>query len=93
MITLSAFTGLNLQNQLFLCVLLVLPAGLDWISQAFGLRESSNFLRGVTGFLEGTAVALFSTATASLEFKFGVVIAIGGAISILGLIGKKIASR
>jgi hypothetical protein len=53
------------------------------------LRESTNTLRALTGFLEGVAVALFSTANASFMFKFAAILSIGGAISVLGLLGKK----
>jgi hypothetical protein len=55
----------------------------------YTLRESTNTLRALTGFLEGIAVALFSTANASFMFKFAAILSIGGAISILGLLGKK----
>ena len=66
-----------------------MPAGLDWLTQAYNLRESTNSIRGATGFLEGVAVALYAIATASLMFKFVTVLSIGSAILILGLIGKK----
>ncbi len=66
----SAFLDLSLQYQLLICLLLALPAPLDWLSQAYTLRESTNTLRALTGFLEGIAVALFSTANASFMFKF-----------------------
>jgi uncharacterized membrane protein len=92
-IELSVFVNLRFQEQLIICVLLALPAGLDWLSQACGLRESTNYLRGTTGFLEGAAVALFSTSAASIELKFLAILVIGGAISILGLLGKKLVSR
>jgi uncharacterized membrane protein len=82
-------SNLPFQEQLLICILLALPAGLDWLTQAYGLRESTNSIRGTTGFLEGIAVALFSTAPASLMFKFVTILSIGTIILILGLIGKK----
>jgi uncharacterized membrane protein len=91
-IELSAFANLQFQEQLMICILLALPAGLDWLSQAYGLRESTNFLRGTTGFLEGASVALFSTSAAPMDSKFAVVLIVGGVISILGLLGKKLIS-
>jgi len=89
---LSAFSNLGLQQQMLVCVLLIMPSGLDWLSQAYGLRESTNFLRGATGFLEGFSVGLFSLAAAPMMFKFLTVLSIGGAISILGILGKRFAS-
>jgi hypothetical protein len=89
MIELSPFLSLNFNEQLLICVLLALPAALDWLSQVYGYRHSTNFVRWSTGFLEGTSVSLFSMAAAPLEFKFAAVLSIGGAISILGLVGKK----
>jgi uncharacterized membrane protein len=85
-----AFSILTIQHQLIICVLLALPAGLDWLSQTCGFRGSTNLLRSTTGFLEGAAVALFSTASAPFELKFATVLLIGGGISILGLLGKKL---
>ena len=87
---LAYFTSIPLQQQLLLCILLALPAGLDWLIQTYGLRESTNALRGTTGFLEGGAVALLSMATVSLEFKFAVILFVGGLILMLGLVGKRL---
>jgi uncharacterized membrane protein len=85
----STFGNLPFQEQLLICILLALPAGLDWLTQAYGVRESTNSIRGTTGFLEGVAVALFATAPASFTFKFVTILSIGSMILILGFIGKK----
>jgi uncharacterized membrane protein len=42
------------------CVLLALPYALDWVTQSWGLRQSSNPVRLATGVLMGVDVFLFS---------------------------------
>ena len=64
---LNYFTALNVSLELFvISLMLMIPAGVDGITQYFGPRESTNNLRFVTGFLGGIGLIIF------LEIVFGV---------------------
>ncbi len=83
---LQFFGSLPLLHQFFFCLLLLAPLTLDWITQSWGLRESNNGLRLLTGFSLGSGVALFSLVDATRNFKVlfylyaAMVIALGGTI-------------
>lgn len=51
---------LDARIRLLACFLLALPYVVDWVTQSWGLRESSNMLRLVTGSLMGVGIFLFS---------------------------------
>jgi len=52
--------SLDTRVQLIACFLLALPYAVDWVTQSWGMRESSNRLRLVTGILMGMDIFLFS---------------------------------
>ena len=56
----TIFNSLTLTHQLLLCALFASPTILDWLTQTWDWRESTNKLRLFTGFLLGINVALFS---------------------------------
>ena len=52
--------SLDIRFQLIACFLLAIPYAVDWVTQSWGLRESSNRIRLVTGILLGMDIFLFS---------------------------------
>jgi uncharacterized membrane protein len=52
--------SLDVRIQLLACFLLALPYAVDWVTQSWGMRESSNKIRVVTGILLGIDIFLFS---------------------------------
>jgi uncharacterized membrane protein len=52
--------SLGVRVQLLACFLLALPYAVDWVTQSWGMRESSNRVRLFTGTLMGMGVFLFS---------------------------------
>lgn len=63
-------TGLWSESvMLFAIVVLSIPMILDWVTQSWGLRESTNFTRLLTGTLMGLGIGVFSQLSMSLEAK------------------------
>jgi uncharacterized membrane protein len=52
--------SLDIRFQLIACFLLAIPYAVDWVTQSWGLRESSNRIRLVTGISLGMDIFLFS---------------------------------
>ncbi len=52
--------SLDVRVQLMACFLMALPYVVDWLTQSWGVRQSSNGIRLITGFLMGMDVFLFS---------------------------------
>jgi uncharacterized membrane protein len=83
---LQFFGSLSLLHQVSVCLLLLAPLTLDWMTQSWGLRESNNGLRLLTGFFLGSGVSLFSLVDATRNFRVlfylyaAMVIALGGTI-------------
>ena len=67
---------------------LAAPAIVDWITQAWGLRESTNRLRLVTGFLEGVGAALLALLTIPLTYKITLLASIGASVLFIGRIAN-----
>ncbi len=57
---LQLFDSLGAPLQFLLCYLTVAPLALDWLTQSWGWRESSNGLRLLTGAILGAGLSLFS---------------------------------
>lgn len=76
-----------------LCFILAAPAAADWVTQSWGLRESNNGLRLLTGFLEGAGVALLSTAPLPLTLKLGTLLYVAAATLALGWAGRVARGR
>jgi uncharacterized membrane protein len=80
------FLDLGFQQQT--CVILALPYALDWITQSWGFRESSNPVRLVTGILLGVDLILFSSIGSSLQESR--ITFVGGVlfVAFIGYLGK-----
>lgn len=76
-----------------LCVLLALPTALDWLTQTWRLRESSNKLRLLTGFLEGIGVGLLSFINIDKVSKYILLISLSTSVMILGYSVKRVISN
>ena len=83
---LQFFGSLSPLYQVSVCLILLAPLTLDWMTQSWGLRESNNGLRLLTGFSLGSGVSLFSLVDATRNFKVlfylyaAMVIALGGTL-------------
>lgn len=52
--------SLDIRIQMIACFLMAFPYVVDWLTQSWGMRQSSNGVRLITGFLMGMDVFLFS---------------------------------
>jgi uncharacterized membrane protein len=79
---------LDLGIQQLACVLLALPYALDWITQSWGFRQSSNLVRLVTGILLSVDLFIFSSIWGSLQD--GRITFVGAAlfVAFIGYLGK-----
>ncbi len=83
---LQFFGSLSPLYQVAVCLLLLAPLSLDWITQSWGLRESNNGLRLLTGLFLGSGVSLFSLVDVTRNFRVlfylytAMVIVLGGPI-------------
>ncbi|MCK4952377.1 DUF2085 domain-containing protein [Candidatus Bathyarchaeota archaeon] len=84
------FNSLIINHQLFLCILFVFPTILDWITQTWDWRESTNNLRLVTGFLLGVSAALFSQIPLPYIFRRILYTSIIIGVLSVGLLGRRI---
>ena len=66
-------------------LLLVAPFVYDWLSQSWGLRESNNVLRAITGALMGLGIGLFSQLNMRPELKREIFVLTAAMILIIGL--------
>ncbi|RLF11838.1 MAG: hypothetical protein DRJ98_02300 [Thermoprotei archaeon] len=80
------FRALSPYLQLTVCLLLAMPAMVDWLTQTYGLRSSTNKLRIITGFLEGISVAFLSLAAIPFIIKMLTLLSIGGGAFTLGFL-------
>jgi uncharacterized membrane protein len=85
--TLSAFKMLTLQSQLLICLILITPSTVDWLTQFWGLRESNNALRFITGMSLGAAVSLYSSMMSFADSMFLFILAILTIVAI-GMLGR-----
>lgn len=69
-----------------------MPLVLDWLTQSWGLRESDNVTRFITGATLGMGVSLYSTSGYLPDLKALIFVLIAFTVSIIGLIGYKIKS-
>jgi len=77
------------------CCLLCAPSIVDWITQSWGLRDSSNRLRLLGGFMQGSGITLFSTLSLPFSLKLKTVLYVIAYVFAVGSIGKwfKLTSR
>ena len=63
-------TGLWSQvSMIFTIIALSMPMILDWVTQSWGLRDSTNFIRIATGTLMGLGIGVFSQLSISFQTK------------------------
>ena len=74
-------------TQLLACVLFALPYALDWVTQSWGIRESSNWLRLATGILLGVDIFIFSRG-GSLHTRRLIFIGVALIVALIGYLGK-----
>jgi len=84
---LPSFLALPVQFQLLICAMFTTPMVVDWLTQSWGLRESSNSLRFITGTTLGAAVSLYSSIT-TMPSSVPVVVSAMSAVAVVGLLGK-----
>jgi uncharacterized membrane protein len=83
--SLSVFKMLTFRYQLLICLILITPSTADWLTQFWGLRESNNALRFITGMSLGAAVSLYSSMMSFADSMLIFILAISTiAIGILG---------
>ena len=82
------FGSLSPLYQVSVCLILLAPLTLDWLTQSWRLRESNNGLRLLTGFFLGSGVSLFSLVDATQGFKVLFYVYTGAAITLGGTVGK-----
>ena len=77
---------LNPGVQQLVCVLLTLPYALDWVTQSWGLRHSTNWVRLTTGIFLGVDIFIFSR----LGLQAWRIIFVGAAlfVAFIGFVGK-----
>ena len=79
------FLGNGVQQ--LVCVILALPYTLDWVTQSWGFRQSSNPVRLATGILLGVDIFIFSR----LGLQDGRIIFVGAAlfVAFIGYLGAR----
>ncbi len=88
-IGLQALQSLPTQHQLIIYMLLAMPLILDWLTQSWGLRESDNITRFITGAILGMGISLYSATEFSPDLKAPLFVLTALAVALIGLIGLK----
>lgn len=83
------FHSLGELTQILISFALLLPMAVDWVTQSWGLRESNNRLRVLTGAVLGMGVALFLTIEAPAQTRTAFYLTTGLVVVSAGLIGKR----
>jgi uncharacterized membrane protein len=81
------FRSLPVNLQFTVCLLTLLPLAVDWLTQSWGWRKSSNGLRLLTGVALGTGVFLFSLVDSAHSLKNSFFVSTAVAIVFFGLAG------
>jgi uncharacterized membrane protein len=89
---LQFFGSLSPLHQVSVCLLLLAPLTLDWMTQSWGLRESNNGIRLLTGLFLGSGVSLFSLVDATRNFRVLFYLYAAMVIALGGTIGKRMSS-
>jgi uncharacterized membrane protein len=74
--------------QQLVCILLALPYALDWVTQSWGFRQSSNPLRLTTGILMGVDIFIFSKLGSNLQASRTIFIGASLFVASIGYLGK-----
>jgi len=86
---LQALQAFPIQNQFIICMLFAMPLILDWLTQSWGLRESDNVVRFITGAILGMDISLYSAIEFLPDLKAPLFVLITFAVALIGLIGLK----
>ena len=86
---LQFFGSLSPPPQVSVCLILLAPLALDWMTQSWGLRESNNSLRFFTGVSLGSGVSLISLVDATRTFKVFFYFYVAMVIALGGTLGKR----
>jgi len=84
----SPLSHLSPGVQMVTCILLLVPLAVDWLTQSWGWRESSNGIRLLTGMFLGVGVAFFLSIDASVTVKTTFYFYTATIIALVGGIGK-----
>jgi len=88
LLALSLITFEASPNLIFPCFILAAPGIIDWLTQSWKLRNGRNDLRIITGFTNGSAVALLSFIPLPFVLKLKIIFYALTLVLILGLTGK-----
>jgi uncharacterized membrane protein len=80
----TQFMSLGIRVQSLICLLFMTPLVIDWVGQKWGIRESNNSLRLVTGFLMGFSIFISQYLWVNQEYR---VISIGLVAILILIIG------
>ncbi len=87
------FQELSFPYQFIICLILVSPAIFDWLTQKWGIRESSNPIRIFTGFFEGSSVVFLYLTRIPFIQKILVLLLVGVLTLNIGFVGEKLLKR
>ena len=79
--------AISIQYQFIFYVLFAMPLMLDWLTQSWGLRESDNVTRFITGAILGIGVSLYSVSGFLPDLKALLFAVVSFTVSITGYIG------
>ncbi len=85
------FSSLSPLYQVSVCLLLLAPLTLDWVTQSWGLRESNNGLRLLTGLFLGSSVSVFSLVDVTRNLRVLFYFYTAMFIVLGGTIGKRMS--
>lgn len=88
LLILNVFYSLETTVKLAISLILTVPFALDWITQSWGLRNSNNWLRFLTGFILGTGVCFLSFSGVQQNLRLAIPICLGTILLACGLSGK-----
>ena len=84
---LQALQAVPTQLQFIICMLFAMPLILDWLTQSWGLRESDDVTRFITGAILGIGVSLYSATEFLTDLKAPLLVLTALAVALIGLIG------
>jgi uncharacterized membrane protein len=84
---LQALQAVPTQLQFIICMLFAMPLILDWLTQSWGLRESDDVTRFITGAMLGIGVSLYSATEFLPDLKAALLVLAALAVALIGLMG------